>query len=318
MEKRLDQMAIARRLVPSRDPRLRNLVRRRPGRVWADVGRCYGLILLAFVLLATVDCWWIPLLSLVLIGTQQYAIFILGHDGMHTNLLHGRRINDVFTTALLYAPLGMYLNDQRVNHLAHHWLLGTEADPDRYLHAAGNKTTRQKFLFFLTGLMTFPRTLFKVSPFGKRHHPLKIQLWNFLVSRWPGFLAQAVVFTGMTSFFPWWYYFVFWLMPIYVLVFVPDEIRAFCEHAQAVLPDSAGDPGRLITFVPNPLERIFFAPMNMNFHAEHHLWPFIPYYNLAEVHRLVANSKEIESRGSYVGFLWTYFRRLPFESATSP
>ena len=305
VEKRLDQMAIARRLVSPRDPRLRNLVRRRPGRVWAEVGRCYGLMLLALVLLAAVDCWWIPILSFLLIGTQQYAIFILGHDGMHANLVRRRSANDAFTTALLYAPLGMYLNDQRANHLSHHWLLGTDADPDRYLHAAGNKATRGKFLFFLTGLMTFARTLIKVSPFGKRRDPQGSQLWKFLVSRWPGMLAQVVLFAAMALFFPWWSYFVFWLMPIYFLVFVPDEIRAFCEHAQALLPDSAGDPGRLITFVPNVLERTFLAPMNMNFHAEHHLWPFVPYYNLPELHRLIANSREIEIRRSYVGFLWS-------------
>ena len=314
---RLDQRAVASPLIHWREPQFRELVRRRPRRVWADVARCYALIVLAWWLLIKLDFWWVYPLSFVLIGTQQSALFILGHDGMHTNLLRNRRANDFLSAVFLYAPLGMFLPDQRRNHLAHHRLVGSDEDPDRYLHKASNKASPGVFLFFLSGLMTFPRTLLKVMPFGNSSDSRTGHIGDFLANRWPTFLAQGLIFGTILLLMPWWYYLLFWALPIYVLVFVPDEIRAFCEHAQPVLPDSAADPQRLTTFVPNRLERIFFSPMNMNYHAEHHLWPFIPYYNLPKVHPFVRGSQDVEVRSSYLAFLWSYFRKLPL-TAPSP
>jgi fatty acid desaturase len=66
---------------------------------------------------------------------------------------------------------------------------------------------------------------------------------------------------------------------------------------------------------------MFLAPMHMNFHAAHHLWPSIPYYNLpiadAEL-RDSAGADAIDRRRSYVGFLWRFARGLPFEGCEPP
>jgi len=132
-----------------------------------------------------------------------------------------------------------------------------------------------------------------------------------LGARLPVFVAQAIVFLAIWSVLPFWAYFVYWMLPVYAMVFVADEIRAFCEHAQPVLPDEAADPRRLTTFEPNALERILFAPHNMCYHAEHHLWPFVPYYNLPKLHALIGEQRGIEVRRSYVGFLLRYFAALP-------
>jgi fatty acid desaturase len=320
MEKRLDQPALARQLISPKDHRLKGLLARRPWRVVRDIARCYGFILFAFFLLANYQSWWVSFIGFVVIGTQQYALFILGHDGIHSNLLRKRKANDILTTTLLFAPLGTRVRSARTAHLAHHWLLGTDNDPDRRLHIAGNKATRGKFLFFLSGLATIPVALLRILPFkseGPRsqsaHRPLS--LTAFAV-RWPVILAQTIIFVGLTLELTWWTYFVFWMFPVYLMVFLPDEIRAFCEHAQPILPDRAADGSRIITFAPNIFERVLFAPMNMNYHAEHHLWQFIPYYNLPDVHRLIADRGEIEIRTSYIGFLWAYFRALPLREFT--
>ena len=72
----------------------------------------------------------------------------------------------------------------------------------------------------------------------------------------------------------------------------------------------------MITYVSSLPELLFFAPMNMNYHAAHHLWVSIPYYNLpiadAEMrrHPLAA---ELEWRRSYVGYLVRYALALPLE-----
>jgi fatty acid desaturase len=204
----------------------------------------------------------------------------------------------------------MHLGDQRKNHLIHHRSLGTEEDPDRYLHVAANKASFARYLFFLSGLMTFPHTVSKVAR-TKSEGSFVSRMVAFAWSRRWMLGWQAFIFGMMLWQFEWWYYFVFWIAPIYVHVFVADEIRAFSEHSQPVVPDTAVDDKRLITYVPNRLERWLFAPMNMNYHAEHHLWIYVPYYNIPKLHAYLANRPEIEVRRSYLAYLWRYLRMLP-------
>jgi fatty acid desaturase len=314
MEQRLDQLGIANVILAHGDPRLRQLVRRRPARVLFDIARSYLLILLAFALLFRVHAFWVPIAAFLMIGSQQYALFILGHDGMHTNLIAKRRWNDALATALLLAPLGTRVRSARVSHLTHHLHLGSGMDPDRHVHVASNKLTRPAFLLFLSGFATVGKALIRILPLRTDAVPQATPGSvgpGALVARLPVFLAQAAIFAAICSLLPWWAYFVYWVLPVYAMVFVADEIRAFCEHAQPVLPDEAADPRRLVTFVPNPIERMLFAPHNMNYHAEHHLWPFVPYYNLPKLHALIGEQPRVEVRRSYLAFLWRYFRALP-------
>jgi fatty acid desaturase len=126
---------------------------------------------------------------------------------------------------------------------------------------------------------------------------------------------QFALIGGLSWFVAWWAYPVLWLVPLYCFAFVPDNLRAFAEHSQPE-PDSSADTHRLITFASHPLERLFLAPLNMNYHAAHHLWPSIPYYHLPladrEMRRL-AGAAGLEWRGTYIGYLARYFRLLPLE-----
>lgn len=298
--------------------------RKRPLRVYADLAMIYAMILIAFALLSTGFSLSSHMVAFVIIGTRQYALFILGHDGVHRNLHPRARVNDTLTRWVIFAPLGMALEGGRANHLAHHRLLGFHDDPDRYLHRAENKNTAVKFLLFLTGLRTFWITVWKVArpaaaPSGSTTERSSGLYPSLIKPRIPVVVVQAIIFAGTAWIFPWWYYPLFWLAPIYFLVFVPDEIRAFCDHAHPVVPDTAADEMRLITYAPPVWERVLLSPMNMNFHAEHHLWPFIPYFHLPRVHRLLRQraGNEVIIRLSYGLFLWRYLRSLPLTEAAS-
>jgi fatty acid desaturase len=310
----VDQDRLARSILPHTDRKLRELARIRPWRPVVDLLLSYALIAGAFLLLAHAQALWAGAIAFVVIGTRLYALFIMGHDELHKNLFVRRAGNDAFTQIAIFAPMGMHLGDQKTNHLIHHRRLGTEEDPDRYLHAAANKADVARLSFFLSGLMTFPRTAAKVLS-RKADGPLWRRAGALVRSRKWAVLAQAVIFGGIVWHFPWWYYPVFWIAPIYVHVFLADEIRAFCEHSQPMVPDSAADDQRLITYVPNTVERLIFAPMNMNYHAEHHLWVYVPYYNLPRLHALLPNRGPIEVRRSYLAYLWRYFRKLPLVAA---
>lgn len=310
----LDPEALGRELLPPGSPLLREVLSREPWRVVADTALCYAFFFGAFALLARFPTWWAAAVAFLVIGNRQYALSVLTHEGDHRTLFATRRANDLFAQAALCAPVGVDFHGERKNHGRHHLLLAREEDPDRYLYSVADKSTRLDFVLFLTGLTMFPRALRKAFHGGTgptAPTPLTDSLKGFVLRRGATLAAQAIIFLAISARFPAWYYVAFWLAPVYPLVFVPHKIRMFCEHAVALAPDAAADPLRLITFAPGPIERALFSPYHLNLHAEHHLWPFVPYYNLPRLRPLLAGRPDVEVRRSYLGFLVEYFRRLP-------
>ena len=105
-----------------------------------------------------------------------------------------------------------------------------------------------------------------------------------------------------------------WIVPVYVFTFTADLTRAFLEHSMEVPDAKADEAKRLISYESNFFERQFIAPMNMNFHAAHHLYPSIPYYNLPLVDRAMRASvyrdRGLIWRRSYVLYFLHYFYGL--------
>ena len=112
---------------------------------------------------------------------------------------------------------------------------------------------------------------------------------------------QALLIGGLSWAIGWWAYPVLWLFPVFVFTYLGDNLRSFVEHSHPE-SDAKADEHRLVTHTSNRLERLFVAPMNMNFHAAHHLWVGIPYYNLPHADRLMREhpgSSALEWRRSY-------------------
>ncbi len=302
-------------------------------RVGLDLVVDWSLIAGAFIFFVYFGTWWSFLLAFIVIGCSQYRLFILGHDALHGNLSTVRERNNFMARWLIYSPMFMDFGDGQRNHLNHHQLLGTAQDPDRYIHIIDNKNSPAKFLLFCSGLATFGKTVLKVSPFGRKTSPApekaalektaaeKVEseksggLKDYIIARIPVMIWQLAILFAFWMSGIWWAYPLLWIAPIYFLVFLPDEIRAFCDHAIIDLASEETDGDRLITFNSNPLERLFFSPHNMNYHAEHHLWVGIPYYNLPTVHKIVKEIPEVTVRGSYLSFLSQVLRNLPVSSS---
>ncbi len=299
----------------------------RPGRVVRDLAQSWIVIAVAIPAVAAHPVWWAWCLAFLAIGFAQYGLFILGHEAMHGCLSTRRQINDSLSRWLIHGPLLMCFDDGRHNHLEHHKKLGQADDPDRYLHVMENKNNPISFVLFCSGLSTFWQTVLKVTPLGivLNRSSASSQadgssptgaLADFCLKRGTVFVWQPLLFSYfMVWGLPWWSYVVLWILPIYACVFVPDEIRAFCDHAVADVPDAEVDHKRLVTFLPVRLEKIVFSPHHMNYHAEHHLWPGIPYYNRPIVHKVLKETPEVTYRGSYATFLIRLLCRLPISTS---
>jgi fatty acid desaturase len=285
-----------------------------------DIGLLWLQIILAWAVAAAFPVWWVVIASAAVVGNRYYSLFIIGHDGLHRRLHPRRGVNDFVNDVFVLGPLGAITRINRANHMRHHMTLGCADDPDAYKYAPRWMQGTSGYLLSLTGIPYVFRALRAVYA-GKSQasaeHAERYRLRDIaIIAGW-----QIVLIAASTWAFGWWGYFVMWWIPVYVFTFVADITRVFCEHSAETAPHPSL-PDRLVTFMANRLELLLFAPMNMNHHVAHHLWPSIPYYNLPKATRILyaraggmfGESAPQVSR-SYLGYL---FRGLRRASATEP
>jgi len=288
-----------------------------PGIVVRDIALAWLTILAAWTLAAAYTTWWTVGLAMVVVGTRFYALFVIGHDGLHRRLFSDRAKNDLVCDAFILGPIGAITRINNRNHLAHHRYLATELDPDRHKHACFNKTDLTEVLAYMAGLTSILKSARNVFLPERSSKPAAGDVRESYTARDLAILAgvQGTLIAGLTWAFGWWGWPVMWLLPVYVFTYLGDSIRSFAEHSHPEA-DALADEHRLITYVSSPLERMFLAPMNMNYHAAHHLWVSIPYYNLPKADALMRAhplAGSLEWRRSYVGYLIRYALALPLE-----
>ena len=67
---------------------------------------------------------------IILLGSRQHALGVLGHDSAHFAASSSRKINDLSAELLCFWPLLTGLGDFRRFHLNHHRYFDTEKDPE--------------------------------------------------------------------------------------------------------------------------------------------------------------------------------------------
>lgn len=239
--------------------------------------------------------------AVVMIGAFQYHLNILGHDGIHYLLFSNRRINDSVCRWLLHAPQGVPLYLMRRNHFYHHRHLGDPNDSDAQYYDLSRFTTRSRFALWLIaapmGGMTLPIAKKLIAfdmprlnsprsdntekePDARSHRRQWLAVGS---AQFAIFLATYLVSGELLG------YVKLWLVPLLTVMTGLNSLRSCLEHAS--WKDSPPEE-RLFSFHSNALERFFLAPFNMNYHAEHHLVPAIPYRQLPTL-RLWLTEREI-------------------------
>jgi fatty acid desaturase len=295
--------------------RVRELSKLRPWRPVFDALCCWAWIVGAWTAVALWPTWWTVLLAIPIIGVRYYTLLIIGHDGIHRRLFRSARWNDWFADVVVFGPVAGITRINNQNHLGHHRLLSTPEDPDLHQFTCTNKYRLWLLLGYLSGVTSLHRSFKNVFLRRESSRPKTVKhspgyTWRDLavIALW-----QAGLIGGLTWFVAWWAYPVLWLAPLYCITFLLENFRGFAEHSQPE-PDAQADQHRLITFLSNPVERWFVAPLNMNYHAAHHLWPSIPYYNLPRADEEIRGQPGCEGlqwRGTYLGYLFRYFGVLP-------
>lgn len=249
---------------------------------------------------------WNPLLYILMvafIGARQHALLILMHEGAHYRLCRNRLLNDSVSELLLAWPFFVTMRSYRCNHLAHHRHMNTDRDPDwnRKLNQPQWNFPKHRaeivWLLFgdVSGLNTIGLIRLARSLAG---HDGAVPR-SYRLSRLAFYLAAAalIVATGGVHLFV-----LYWLVPYFTWLAMILHLRSIAEHF--AIPDGHGMRAGVRTTRLNVLERFFLAPNNINYHAEHHRFPSVPFYRLPELHRLLIAKPEFTNAAHFtVGYL---------------
>lgn len=230
--------------------------------------------------------WWLFPVFAFVIANRQLALSLLAHEGLHSSLSESRPVNDFLGRFLCAFPVYVCFDTYRKKHLLHHRLLGSPADPDRGLYFSYPENAWRFFsrmtLSLLTGRLLWlffdyytplPQLLRsrKLNIFWKE---LRTEFGVYLLFH--GLLISALVQFGWGRF-----YLLYWVAPL--LLSLP-YIWLIGGLQHGPLPDA--DPARkarTITGAKWLME--ILLPVDIHFHAEHHLAPQVPHQHLRSLHQ---------------------------------
>jgi len=271
---------------------IRHLSRRSNLRSSATALIIYGGII-GIVAVATL--WtniWTLLLGGFLIAGFQHNLSILQHEAVHSLFSTNKRWNDLAGNWLLGYPIGFTMHYREI-HLAHHSHLGGDKDPDMVNYESYPNTASfflTVFLRNITGVSAIKQSL-EMAGIIRSEDPHTAAANIKPVSRWHIFglaMTQIIILGLFSAFSHWWMYFVLWLLPLLTMTKTLANIRNAVEHT-AIVENAAIPFARYRTIRAPFVEKFFLSPLNFNYHAEHHLHPSIPYFNLPKAHQLMSS-----------------------------
>jgi fatty acid desaturase len=272
------------------------------------VAHCWGAIFAAMALFALWPNPFTFVLGVMIIGARQLGLAVLMHDAAHRILLRHRGLNEWVGKWLTAHPVGADMIAYRHYHLKHHARTQQPDDPDIGLSAPFPITREslwRKVFRDLTGQTFFKQRKAQVkAALGKPEWPLSQRIAYFRRKLGPFLLTNVVLLAGLTTAGQWHLYFVMWLLPLATWNQLALRIRNIAEHA--VVPDNDDPLRNARTTRANLFERMFLAPYWVNYHVEHHLFMWVPCYNLPKLHRMLIDKgygPEMEIKDGYLDVL---------------
>jgi len=265
---------------------IREYTRLSPLKAYSAIAAQWLCILALAAFAITISTWWSYLIVLPFIAGRQHALGVLGHDGSHYRLSSNKTVNDWVSDYLCMLPTFFSISRWREEHITHHRFINSSDDP--YLkdfkayeqwHWPKTRTAALKVLLgdlFGLALHTALEPAKRWAPFFNVKPELsaaeKFRVWTF----YPG-LVLAVSLTGN-----WFNFLVLWLVPMLTFGIFFVRWRTIAEHLGLGDPHDVNGTRHVDAGF---IERLFFSPLGINYHIDHHIFPGVPFYNLPRLHQ---------------------------------
>jgi len=238
----------------------------------------------AVLVMLSLGTWWL-LPAMLLHGWFLVALFAVVHEGVHYTAFRSRRINEI-AAWLAGAPALLNSSFYRQFHWAHHRHLQDPArDPELTPAPPENLRRYMTRIFGLQYWATRARTAWRVARgdyagMGFVPQAQRAEVTRSMRAMLALDLALLLVPLAFGSIAP----LVYWIGP--VLLAQPIlRLILVTEHTGCTM-DSNPLTNTRTTLASWPVHLVHW---NMPFHAEHHLYPSIPFHALPEAHRLIGD-----------------------------
>ncbi len=292
--------------VPRKD--LKRLMKRRDGPGVRDTILWLGLLALTGIAgYLTLGTPWVAVLFFAAYG----VLYASAGEARWHECMHGTPFRSFWLNAMVF-EVASFLSMRnpvisRWAHARHHtdtYIVGL--DPE-LVYFRPPDIARQMIAFF--GLIEFPRSILdmlriaagRLTTSEKTYVPASERPRAQLTA-----IVWTVIYAGVIAA-------CFWTRSILPAVFIGlprlygvwfIQAVALTQHA-GLLDDVLDHRLDSRTFHMNPVGRFIY--WNMNYHIEHHMYPMVPYYNLPELHRLIAH----DCPPAYESFWATYREIVP-------
>lgn len=251
--------------------------------------------------------------AVAVIASRQHALMVMTHEGIHKRLARHLWFNDWLARFAAGFPVFISLAKWRFLHLYHHQYTHTADDPDRAIFAR-YPLESQKFvrlllrdvcgLNVLSTLKYFIDLPFGMKDFNRRflgevrevQYRQVADMAQFALF-WSVVIAGGIWFWGGTAAIR---FVLYWVIPYCTFTQVFFRLRGAIEHGNVPDPQSPYQQTR--TYLIHPVLSFFFAPKQVNYHLEHHLYPSVPFYNLPLLHSALQQTVFLRENGYFEAF----------------
>ncbi len=302
------------------------------GFTWAVIGLTFAGVAFSWSYLDIAGKLLVSILALIILAGRQLALGILTHDAAHGSLFKTKWMNDTLVDWLCARPVWNNLHNYRPYHLKHHAKTSTPDDPDLPL-VAGLPTTKasliRKFsrdIFGITGLKfvagrflmdmgfiewTVTNEIKRIPQHGRSllDYPVR-----FIKNSGAAIIMNTILFSvlwasGHPELYGLWLLAYVTPFPLFI------RVRSMAEHADR--EESTDVLKNTRTTKAGFVARALVAPINVNFHIEHHLMASVPYFRLPKMYQMLRERNYVLEAPGYLEVL-NKLSNKPKETQSSP
>lgn len=257
-----------------------------------------------------VDLLWVQIPCWIVAGFALHGLGVFMHEGAHASLFRIPVVDRV-VGFLCGLPVLFSCSNYWATHKLHHKYENSAQDPDNLQANFPNPFLRWFIYYgwYAIGMIVYIVMLMFVGPFraDSAKERLLCVLESALIISTAAFVVQLAIDD------PWVRHVVIygWAIPLIPTVIIAN-VRGLAEHTLLHHEDPPNQLKSTRSLPSNAFVSFFFN--NQNYHLEHHLFPRVPWYNLAKVHRVLKPLYEREEASvcqTYLQYLSSAFRYGP-------